>query len=495
MAAVAAAGHRGGAQGSCPPVVATHACPTLLPHRPQEQFDQPYCNQPMQGYYQERAAFIAPGPVPRRPAAGAACWDAEVPWGAQQVGARPYAGCQSTPAPPQPQPPGHWGDASRSRCIELDQYLADPRQQMFPPWRFMAPAGENEAKAQEREAMARQYRRPSGQSQQSSGPPSWTSYAASSSGTSPRAEEWQPAAAAPQSATQRQPPLPRRPTGRTAVALEPGLIRSSVPMSAPTTPTSQAPTVALNLLKAEPSEGREVVDAVVVESADPTKLPKFPRPLCVRNTFIDTPPDRSPSLERFFEERKIRSSPPSGRLEVAVPANEPGHCDIFDAVRSTTQGSSTSRPSTAGSARFSGAQGLTTELELATSSAPINGLVDFSGLASWQQTPPSPASTSSHRQPSAPDRTTLEAPAPPSDVVVGSPQMPSRGSLLHAWGTCKPCAFVFQEGCKNALECQFCHLCEPGERKRRKKERLVLKREARETARRRRSDLAGARSR
>lgn len=60
---------------------------------------------------------------------------------------------------------------------------------------------------------------------------------------------------------------------------------------------------------------------------------------------------------------------------------------------------------------------------------------------------------------------------------LGSPELPSRGSALHALGTCKPCAFVFQEGCKNAAECQFCHLCEPGERKRRKKERRALKRE------------------
>jgi len=56
-------------------------------------------------------------------------------------------------------------------------------------------------------------------------------------------------------------------------------------------------------------------------------------------------------------------------------------------------------------------------------------------------------------------------------------EIPSRGSALHAWRACKPCAFIFQEGCANGLECEFCHLCEPGERKRRKKERRVQKRE------------------
>jgi len=42
---------------------------------------------------------------------------------------------------------------------------------------------------------------------------------------------------------------------------------------------------------------------------------------------------------------------------------------------------------------------------------------------------------------------------------------------LHQWNACKPCAFMFQGGCKNGVECDFCHLCEQGERKRRKKER------------------------
>jgi hypothetical protein len=59
--------------------------------------------------------------------------------------------------------------------------------------------------------------------------------------------------------------------------------------------------------------------------------------------------------------------------------------------------------------------------------------------------------------------------------------LPSRGSALHKLGTCKPCAFVF-EGCNNGATCEFCHLCEPGERMRRKKEKMAARRE--ETKRR-----------
>lgn len=62
--------------------------------------------------------------------------------------------------------------------------------------------------------------------------------------------------------------------------------------------------------------------------------------------------------------------------------------------------------------------------------------------------------------------------------VLGSAQLPSRGSALHGKETCKPCAFVVQGACKNDVECLFCHLCEPGEKKRRRKVWLKNKREA-----------------
>jgi len=61
---------------------------------------------------------------------------------------------------------------------------------------------------------------------------------------------------------------------------------------------------------------------------------------------------------------------------------------------------------------------------------------------------------------------------------LGSPELPSRGSALHKWFTCKPCAFVRQGVCKNDVNCPFCHLCEPGEKKRRRKVWLMNKREA-----------------
>lgn len=54
--------------------------------------------------------------------------------------------------------------------------------------------------------------------------------------------------------------------------------------------------------------------------------------------------------------------------------------------------------------------------------------------------------------------------------------LPSVGSAGHAAGACKPCAFLHSKGCDNGAACTFCHLCGPGEKKRRQREKLALRR-------------------
>ena len=50
--------------------------------------------------------------------------------------------------------------------------------------------------------------------------------------------------------------------------------------------------------------------------------------------------------------------------------------------------------------------------------------------------------------------------------------LPSRGSVQHGTGLCKPCAWFWKlQGCKNGADCLHCHLCpetEVKDRKRRK---------------------------
>jgi len=63
-----------------------------------------------------------------------------------------------------------------------------------------------------------------------------------------------------------------------------------------------------------------------------------------------------------------------------------------------------------------------------------------------------------------------------AEPPLGSPALPTLGSRSHRQGNCHPCAFVFKGGCANGIDCRFCHLCENGEKKRRKKEQKVLRR-------------------
>jgi|Transcript_51128 hypothetical protein len=59
-------------------------------------------------------------------------------------------------------------------------------------------------------------------------------------------------------------------------------------------------------------------------------------------------------------------------------------------------------------------------------------------------------------------------------IRLGSEALPSVGSLGHGMRMCRPCAFVAKIGCGNGVQCEFCHLCEPGEKKRRRKEKKTL---------------------
>jgi len=55
-----------------------------------------------------------------------------------------------------------------------------------------------------------------------------------------------------------------------------------------------------------------------------------------------------------------------------------------------------------------------------------------------------------------------------------SADVPSQGSALHGTGQCKPCAWFWKSrGCSNAILCDYCHMCPPGELKERKKAKIA----------------------
>lgn len=72
-------------------------------------------------------------------------------------------------------------------------------------------------------------------------------------------------------------------------------------------------------------------------------------------------------------------------------------------------------------------------------------------------------------------KATGQAPDDPKDE--SAPGAPSRGSVLHALGQCKPCAWFWKpQGCRNDQNCQHCHLCPEGELKERKKAKRMSRR-------------------
>merc|ERR1712050_370348 len=61
---------------------------------------------------------------------------------------------------------------------------------------------------------------------------------------------------------------------------------------------------------------------------------------------------------------------------------------------------------------------------------------------------------------------------------VKNPSTLSIGSMLHHKGECRPCAFYHTRGCENKEACEFCHVCGPGEQKKRLKQHRLAKRNA-----------------
>uniref|UniRef100_A0A7S0A2R6 C3H1-type domain-containing protein n=1 Tax=Pyrodinium bahamense TaxID=73915 RepID=A0A7S0A2R6_9DINO len=213
----------------------------------------------------------------------------------------------------------------------------------------------------------------------------------------------------------------------------------------------------------------------------------YPAPLCVRNTFIDCLQVRPPSLDEFIQERLVKSCPTSGVSELdgqqlEVSRGQPfnyapcvaGHTGTLNG-----DGDSNSECSTADSARATGgprqpAHTSAVILELAREGIAVGApqlRAPGSGDASGAGRPAGAGGA-------APQSAGLlrEAAAVEAGPAAGEgPQdLPSVGSAGHYAGRCKPCAFVNSKGCSIGKDCQFCHICEPGEKKRRQKEKRAF---------------------
>lgn len=150
---------------------------------------------------------------------------------------------------------------------------------------------------------------------------------------------------------------------------------------------------------------------------------KFSMP--VKNTFVNFP-DRPASLDDFYEPRRMLSAPAVIAYRAAL-------------ARQNTQSSAGGGPPT-----------LT-----------MGSVIDQPGAQSTLLSLPESRSILRLAEVLPFDETRLDAAS-----------LQTVGSQGHDKGRCKPCAFMWSaEGCQNGADCNFCHLCEEGEKKRRKKEK------------------------
>eukprot|EP00435_Cladocopium_sp_Y103_P023952 s2517_g5.t2 len=204
---------------------------------------------------------------------------------------------------------------------------------------------------------------------------------------------------------------------------------------------------------------------------------EYPSPVSVRNTFLDTDIGRPPSLDEFFQERLLRSAPGS-----ALPQSKMFDSQVDEEpefLPSTTPVIPTAWPRTMsgeGLEDFFAAVGVAGVTDISTGQSP-----------SAKEMPPPPPMQNAPQfvaaelppLPAGGYASDLPVPVKLAQVLkepeVGTPEVPTMGSRNHRLGNCRPCAFFHTKGCSSGMDCEFCHLCDAGEKKRRAKQRAVLR--------------------
>jgi len=189
-------------------------------------------------------------------------------------------------------------------------------------------------------------------------------------------------------------------------------------------------------------------------------------PMRVRNTFLDISAEQGSFVE-FLPTRQAQSCPTS-RIHSAVGSaigssvaskieHEDEHFEMSDGLNQATQ-------DTAAADIPASAPVLSTS---PVKMAPPPGIFFHE-----PELPPPPSHPPSIGMPflmeSATPPPPLQAPFE-AELQLGSAALPSVGSMGHRLGNCKPCAFLFTKGCQSGVQCVYCHLCLPGEKKRRQK--------------------------
>jgi len=196
--------------------------------------------------------------------------------------------------------------------------------------------------------------------------------------------------------------------------------------------------------------------------------------LSVRNTFIHAGPiGRGPSLDGFFREREVRSCPGSGICAAPGPEVGPEETPGCSPVPSCEE-------------LIAAAAAALTQMETKAAPWPTSippppaGPPALAVDVSLPMPPPPPAVSATQEEQTRPfpsGHAISLAEALPQPPVLGSPELPTVGSQGHHLNNCSPCAHAHaKRPCINGLQCSFCHLCPPGELKRRQRMKRLAKR-------------------
>jgi hypothetical protein len=217
------------------------------------------------------------------------------------------------------------------------------------------------------------------------------------------------------------------------------------------------------------------------------ELFEYPPELCMKNTFIDARAPRSPSLQDFFTERRVRSCPSSQlgsqikdtekqltrSSEDAAPLShamtESTACSDGTLVESTMDGSLDSRTPSWG------------EMEMEETCDAVGGLEKV--RMRWSDIEDAEGEVREAFQGSLLSLGLL-LPVPAEQIQTRNAVSSSSGeawpltnigSQGHGVRFCKPCAFFHTKGCESGDDCQFCHACAPDAKKVMKKQKSEIR--------------------
>jgi len=199
--------------------------------------------------------------------------------------------------------------------------------------------------------------------------------------------------------------------------------------------------------------------------------------LRIHNTFITFPENTQPSLEGFYQPRLIRSWPTSkvdeADTEIVVPGNAEGQ--VVPNTEADHDDTSDFWPVSTSVDAIANAPWRRNAVDDCTEATTIVAGGATAWVAGEEGKSCGSADSNSFEMAAPQVEALLNFPDRHETHFLGSDELPTRGSSNHYIKKCKPCAFLLKT-CRNGIECPFCHLCDIAEKRRRKKERVELRR-------------------